>query len=82
MFAPLYAPHVSERVGRKWFYVVATFGMGLFTIGAAYSQSYTALAVCRFFAGFFGGSNAVQVEGTFAGMKPTCQSLPKANSVL
>lgn len=66
-FAPLYAPHVSERVGRKFFYLAATLGMAVFTLGAAYSNTYTALAVCRFFAGLFGGSNAVQIEGTFAG---------------
>lgn len=69
-FAPWYAPHVSERLGRNIFYVGATLGLAAFTLGAAYSQTYTQLAVCRFFAGLFGGSSAVQIEGTFADVWP------------
>lgn len=70
MFAPLYSPHVSERVGRNPLYIVANLGLGVFTIGAAYSQNYTSLAVTRFFAGLCGGSAAVQIEGTFADVWP------------
>lgn len=33
---------------------------------AGFSQSFASLAVCRFFAGFFGGPVVVNIEGTFA----------------
>lgn len=70
MFAPLYSPHVSEMIGRNPLYMVANILLGVFTIGAAYSRTYTQLAVLRFFAGLCGGSAAVQIEGTFADVWP------------
>lgn len=65
-FAPLFTPHLSERFGRLPVYL-ATFPIYLlFILGASFSKSFPALAVCRFFAGFFGGPTVVLIEGTFA----------------
>ncbi|KAF2258697.1 MFS general substrate transporter [Lojkania enalia] len=65
-FAPIYTPHISERTGRTVVYLVSIFCCGLFHLGAALSQSFASLAVCRFFAGFAGGPCLVLIEGTFA----------------
>ena len=69
-FAPIYSPHVSEKFGRTIPYFVSTILLAAFTLGAAYSKTYTQLAACRFFAGLCGGSNVVQIEGTFADVWP------------
>ena len=66
LFAPLYTPHVSERIGRTYIYFVALLGMSAFLLGAAFSQTFAQLAVCRFFAGLCGGPIVVNIEGTFA----------------
>ena len=55
--APLFSPHVTERVGRNPSYFISTIGLAVFTLGAAYSRTYTQLAICRFFAGYMGGCN-------------------------
>jgi DHA1 family multidrug resistance protein-like MFS transporter len=65
-FAPIYTPHLSERFGRSIIYLAAIFICGLFHLGAALSQSYTSLSICRFCAGFAGGPCLVLIEGTFA----------------
>ncbi|PVH95396.1 MFS general substrate transporter [Periconia macrospinosa] len=65
-FAPIYSPHVAERYGRSIMYSASIFICGLFHLGAALSQSYASLAVCRFFAGLAGGPCLVLIEGTFA----------------
>lgn len=65
-FAPIVTPHLSERVGRSKIYLGSLFIFALFIIGAGTSNSFGALAVCRFFAGFFGGPCLVLIEGTFA----------------
>lgn len=64
--APIITPHLSERVGRSPVYLVSLPLFALFILGAGYSKSFGALAVCRFFAGFFGGPCLVLIEGTFA----------------
>lgn len=69
-FAPLKSPHISERMGRTPQYFIAMFGHAMFTLGAAYSKTYTQLMVCRFFAGFTGGPAVVLIEGTFADVWP------------
>lgn len=66
LFAPLYVPHVSERIGRTYIYFFSTITMSVFLLGAAFSTKYTSFAACRFFAGFFGGPIVVNIEGTFA----------------
>lgn len=65
-FAPVLTPHLSEKFGRSPVYLVSLPLFALFTLGAGYSNSFGALAVCRFFAGFFGGPCLVLIEGTFA----------------
>ena len=65
-FAPIYTPHLSERTGRSIIYLVSISCCGLFHLGAALSQSFTSLAICRFFAGLSGGPCLVLIEGTFA----------------
>ncbi|KAL8759532.1 MAG: hypothetical protein Q9184_003592 [Pyrenodesmia sp. 2 TL-2023] len=65
-FAPITTPHLSERFGRSPVYLVSLPLFALFVLGAGYSKSFAALAVCRFFAGFFGGPCLVLIEGTFA----------------
>ncbi|OCL13664.1 MFS general substrate transporter [Glonium stellatum] len=65
-FAPIYTPHVAERVGRSIIYLTCLFLFALFTLGAGLSTNFGSLAVCRFFAGFFGGPCLVLIEGTFA----------------
>ncbi|KAL9600942.1 MAG: hypothetical protein Q9219_002877 [cf. Caloplaca sp. 3 TL-2023] len=65
-FAPIITPHLSERFGRSPVYLVSLPLFALFILGAGYSKSFGALAVCRFFAGFFGGPCLVLIEGTFA----------------
>lgn len=69
-FAPIITPHLSERFGRSPVYLVSLPLFALFILGAAYSSSFGALAVCRFFAGFFGGPCLVLIEGTFADVWP------------
>ena len=65
-FAPVWTPHVSEKIGRQVFYLAILPIFALFTLGAARSQTFGSLVVCRFFAGLFGGPALVLIEGTFA----------------
>ena len=65
-FAPIITPHLSERFGRQAVYLISLPTFSLFILGASFSRSFAALAVCRFFAGFFGGPCLVLIEGTFA----------------
>ena len=58
-FAPIITPHLSERFGRQAIYLASFPIFSLFILGASVSQSFAALAVCRFFAGFFGGPSLV-----------------------
>ena len=65
-FAPIYTPHLSERLGRRPVYLVSIPLWAMFIIGSGASHSFAALVVCRFFAGFCGGPCLVLIEGTFA----------------
>ena len=58
-FAPIITPHLSERFGRQAVYLVSFPIFSLFILGASFSHSFGALAVCRFSAGFFGGPSLV-----------------------
>jgi MFS transporter, DHA1 family, multidrug resistance protein len=65
-FAPIYTPHLSERYGRRIVYLVSLPLCAVFLIGTGASQTFAALAICRFLAGFTGGPCLVLIEGTFA----------------
>lgn len=65
-FAPIMTPHITERLGRSPVYLASLPLYSLFILGASRSDSYSSLAICRFFAGFFGGPCLVLIEGTFA----------------
>ncbi|KAH8901102.1 MFS general substrate transporter [Thozetella sp. PMI_491] len=65
-FAPILTPHMTERLGRRPTYFAGIILNALFVLGTARARTYASIAVCRFFAGFFGGPIAVLVEGTFA----------------
>ena len=58
-FAPMITPHLSERFGRQAVYLATLPIFCLFVVGGSFSHSFAALAVCRFFAGFFGGPSLV-----------------------
>lgn len=65
-FAPIFSPHLAERLGRSVLYFGCILLFSLFTLGVAYAQNFATIAVCRFFAGLFGGPCLVLIEGTFA----------------
>jgi MFS transporter, DHA1 family, multidrug resistance protein len=69
-FAPIHTPHWSERFGRRPVYFVSLPLCMVFVLGAGRSNTWAALAACRFFAGFFGGPCLVLIEGTFADIWP------------
>lgn len=63
MFAPYWAPHVTERIGRSASYFIYITINALFNLGVGFSKSTGSVLVCRFFAGFFGGPALVVIEG-------------------
>lgn len=65
-FAPVWTPHVTEKLGRSLVYICSLIICGFFLLGAGFSKSFAAVAVCRFLAGFAGGPCLVLIEGTFA----------------
>ena len=65
-FAPIMTPHLSELYGRASIYLISLPLFSRFILGAGLSQTFASIAVCRFFAGFFGGPCLVLIEGTFA----------------
>jgi len=52
-FGPVLAAPISETKGRRVVYLVSLPIAAVFTLGAGFSQSFAALVVTRFFAGFF-----------------------------
>ena len=65
-FAPIYTPHLAERLGRSVIYLVALPVCALFVLGAGLSPSFAGVAICRYLAGLAGGPCLVLIEGTFA----------------
>ena len=65
-FGPVLAAPISETKGRKVVYLVSLPLAALFTLGAGFSSSFAALAVTRFFAGFFGSPVLAVGAGTNA----------------
>ena len=53
-FGPVLAAPISETFGRRVVYLVSLPLAAVFTLGAGFSQNFPSLAICRFFAGFFG----------------------------
>ena len=66
VFAPVHTPHLSERFGRSAVYLVSIPLYALFILGSGLAKNFATLAICRFFAGLFGGPSLVLIEGTFA----------------
>ena len=69
MGAPVLAP-LCEELGRLPIYVLSTLCFALFQIGAATSNNMAALAICRFFAGFFGTTPLSNAGGSIADIYP------------
>ena len=65
-FGPVLAAPISETKGRKVVYLVSLPLSALFTLGAGFSNNFVALAVTRFFAGFFGSPVLAVGAGTNA----------------
>ena len=72
MGAPILAP-LCEELGRLSIYILSTFLFALFQIGAATSNNMAALAICRFFAGFFGTTPLSNAGGSIADIYPAKQ---------
>ena len=53
-FGPVLAAPISETLGRRVVYLVSLLVSALFTLGAGFSNTFAALVITRFFAGFFG----------------------------
>ncbi|KXX76209.1 Polyamine transporter 4 [Madurella mycetomatis] len=56
------AAPISESYGRRVVYLTTVPIFGLFILGSGLAQNFVTLAICRFFAGFF-GSAVVSVGG-------------------
>ena len=63
-FGPVLAAPISETLGRRVVYLVSSPIAALFTLGAGFSNTFTALAITRFFAGFFGSPVLAVGAGT------------------
>ncbi|KAF2816742.1 MFS general substrate transporter [Mytilinidion resinicola] len=72
-FGPVLAAPVSESLGRSIVYRTTLPVSMLFTLGAGFSNSFAALLVCRFFAGFFGSPVLAVGAGTNADIWPPRQ---------
>ena len=63
-FGPVLAAPISETRGRRVVYLVSSPIAALFTLGAGFSNTLAALAITRFFAGFFGSPVLAVGAGT------------------
>ncbi|KAL9134445.1 MAG: hypothetical protein Q9175_004370 [Cornicularia normoerica] len=63
-FGPVLAAPISETLGRRVVYLVSSPIAALFTLGAGFSNTFAALAITRFFAGFFGSPVLAVGAGT------------------
>ena len=53
-FGPVLAAPISETLGQRVVYLVSAPIAALFTLGAGFSNTFAALTITPFFAGFFG----------------------------
>lgn len=65
-FGPMLSAPVSEMMGRLGTYRITPPLAALFSLGAGFSPSITALCILRFFVGFFGGASLPVSAGTSA----------------
>lgn len=65
-FGPVITAPLSEGHGRRIVYLVSSPIFMLFTLGAGFSKSFAAVAVCRFFAGICGSPALAVGSGTNA----------------
>lgn len=65
-FGPLLSGPCSEALGRRAVYLISMPIFALFILGAGFSQDIASLAICRFFAGFF-GSPGLSIGGATLG---------------
>ncbi|CUS15359.1 unnamed protein product [Tuber aestivum] len=65
-FGPVLGAPISETHGRKAVYLGTFPILLLFSVGAALSQNFGTLLVCRFFAGAFGSPTLAVSAGTIA----------------
>ena len=63
-FGPVLAAPISESLGRRSVYMISLPLAALFTLGAGFSQTFASLAICRFFAAFFGSPTLAVGAGT------------------
>ncbi|MCJ1247685.1 hypothetical protein MMC30_004900 [Trapelia coarctata] len=63
-FGPVLAAPLSESLGRRSVYMISLPLAALFTLGAGFSQTFASLAICRFFAAFFGSPTLAVGAGT------------------
>jgi len=63
-FGPVLAAPISEALGRRSVYMISLPLAALFTLGAGFSKTFASLAICRFFAGFFGSPTLAVGAGT------------------
>jgi len=63
-FGPVLAAPISESLGRRSVYMISLPLSALFTLGAGFSQTFASLAICRFFAAFFGSPSLAVGAGT------------------
>lgn len=77
-FGPILAAPISETLGRRAVYWFCLVVFSLFIMGAGLSKSFMALLVCRFFAGFFGGSVLSVISGTNADIWTPLTRAPSA----
>ena len=63
-FGPVLAAPISETRRRRAVYLISVPIAALFTLGAGLSPNMTPLAICRFFAGFFGSPVLAVGAGT------------------
>lgn len=81
-FGPMIAAPLSETRGRLAVYRVSIPVAAAFTLGAGFSKNMASLAVCRFFAGFFGSPCLAVGAGTIADIWPPVYRAPATSIYL
>ena len=82
-FGPILAAPISETKGRRVVYLTSLPLSALFTLGAGFSHNFASLALCRFFAGFFGGPVLAVGAGTNVDIwKPIDRAIATSSFIL